>query len=350
MSERRSDLARNTLSVIFIAGLIAGSFWILRPFLAAFVWAVMIVVATWPIMRRVERLLWGRRGLAVAVMCAALLAILLVPLGIAIDAILSNADQVPDAVARLADAHLPPAPGWLGALPLVGARAAQAWDAVAGAGTTELTARIAPYVRIVVSWFVHRAGSFAVVLVEFLLVVILSAVLYSGGESWGAWVRRFGGRLADAQGERMVVLAGEAIRSVALGVVVTAVVQSLLGGIGLAIAGVPFAAVLTAVMFMLCIAQVGPLVILLAGTAWVYVNAGSGWWMLMLVWSLAVGFMDNVLRPILIRQGADLPLLLIVGGVVGGLVTFGIIGIFVGPVVLAVGYTLLDDWVAGERR
>lgn len=346
----RSDLARITLSVVFLGGLIAGAFWILRPFLAAFVWAAMIVVATWPILVRVQRALWGSRALATGVMCLALLAILLLPLGIALQAILSHADEIPGAATRLLDAHLPAAPSWLAAVPVIGRQAAESWDRVSGAGTTHLADLVGPYVRAAMSWFVYRAGSVAMVLLEFLLIVILSAVLYAGGEAWGAWVCRFGHRLADEQGERMVVLAGQAIRGVALGVVVTAIVQSLLGGLGLLVAGVPFVAILTAIMFMLCIAQIGPLLVLLACTAWVWTHAGSGWGTLMLVWSLAVGFLDNFLRPVLIRQGADLPLLLIVGGVVGGLVSFGIVGIFVGPVLLAVGYTLLDDWVAGQPR
>jgi predicted PurR-regulated permease PerM len=183
-------------------------------------------------------------------------------------------------------------------------------------------------------------------LLQFLLIVILSAVLYAGGEAWAAWARGFARRLADDRGDRMVVLAGQAIRGVALGVVVTALVQSILGGIGLAIVGVPFAGVLTTVMFALCIAQLGPILVLLGATAWAYHSLGAGWGTFMLVWALVVGLLDNFLRPILIKRGADLPLLLIFAGVIGGLVAFGIVGIFVGPVVLAVAYTLLDDWVA----
>lgn len=344
--ERRPELARITLSVIFIGGLIAGSLWILQPFLAAFVWAVMIVVATWPILLRAESALRSRT-LAAVVMCVALLAVLLLPLGIAIDAILTHADEIPAAVSRLLEAQLPAAPDWLGDVPLVGPRAADAWNDLAAQDAEQLGKLAWPYLRAATSWFVQRAGSFAMVLVQFVLIVILSAVLYAGGEAWAAWVRRFGARLADEQGERMVVLAGQAIRGVALGVVVTAMVQSLVGGLGIAVAGVPFAPVLTAIMFMLCIAQIGPLLVLLASSAWVYFHLGTGWAVLMLVWSLVVGLMDNFLRPVLIRQGADLPLLLIVGGVLGGLVGFGIVGIFVGPVVLAVAYTLLDDWVTG---
>jgi predicted PurR-regulated permease PerM len=101
-------------------------------------------------------------------------------------------------------------------------------------------------------------------------------------------------------------------------------------------------------MFVLCIAQVGPILVLLAATGWVYLQAGAGWGTFMLVWSLVVGLMDNFVRPALIKRGADLPFLLIFAGVVGGLVSFGVIGIFVGPVILAVAFTLLDDWVAEE--
>ena len=129
------------------------------------------------------------------------------------------------------------------------------------------------------------------------------------------------------------------------GVVVTALIQSSLGGIGLAIAGVPLAGLLTAVMLVLCIAQIGPLLVLLAGTAWLFANGEQGWGSFMLVWSFAVGLMDNFLRPVLIKMGADLPLLLIFAGVIGGLLSFGLIGLFVGPVVLAVTYTLVDNWV-----
>jgi predicted PurR-regulated permease PerM len=159
-------------------------------------------------------------------------------------------------------------------------------------------------------------------------------------------VRRFGRRLAGERGDNVVRLAGQAIRGVALGVVVTALVQSLLGGIGLAVAGVPFAAVLTAVMFMLALAQIGAVPVLLLGLAWLWWKDATTWFFALLVWTVIVGSLDNVLRPILIKKGADLPLLLIFAGVIGGLFAFGLLGLFVGPVILAVAYTLLSAWVA----
>ncbi len=348
MTSQRSELGRITLSVLFIGGLIVGSLWVLAPFLAAFIWATMIVVATWPIMRRLEGAFGGRRAPAVTVMSLGLLAILIVPLGVALQAILGHADELVALLERLPGMHLPAAPAWLGNVPLAGERLLATWNHLAGEGMAELVAQAQPHARAAAAWFAQQAGSFALLLLQFVLIVILSAVLYAGGESWAGWIRRFGRKLADEQGDRMVVLAGQAIRGVALGVVVTALVQSALGGIGLAIAGVPFAGVLTAIMFALCIAQLGPILVLLGATAWVYYSLGVGWGTFLLVWSLVVGFMDNVLRPVLIRRGADLPMLLIFAGVIGGLVAFGIVGIFVGPVVLAVAYTLLDSWVSAE--
>jgi predicted PurR-regulated permease PerM len=183
------------------------------------------------------------------------------------------------------------------------------------------------------------------VFVQFLLTVVLAALMYAGGDSAATTVRRFGQRLAGVYGDNAVVLAGQAIRGVALGVGVTAVVQSGLGGVGLAIAGVPFAGLLTAVMLLLCIAQLGPALVLFPAVAWLFWSDQNGWGIFLLVWALVVVTMDNFLRPVLIKRGADLPLLLIFAGVIGGLLAFGLIGIFVGPVVLAVAYTLLDAWI-----
>ena len=132
---------------------------------------------------------------------------------------------------------------------------------------------------------------------------------------------------------------------------VTAVVQSVLAGVGLAVAGVPYAGLLTVVIFVACLAQIGPVIVLVPALVWLYWSGETGWGTFLVVVTLVVGTLDNVLRPMLIRLGADLPLLLIFAGVIGGLLAFGLVGIFVGPVVLAVAYTLMQSWVGdGHRR
>ena len=147
-------------------------------------------------------------------------------------------------------------------------------------------------------------------------------------------------------------LAGNAVRAVALGVVVTALVQTTLAGVGLAVAGIPHAGLLTAIVLVLCIAQVGPLLVMAGAVIWLYSTGSTGWGTALLIWSVGVISIDNILRPILIKKGADLPLLLIFAGVIGGLIGFGVIGLFIGPAVLAVAYTLTTSWIAeldGDR-
>ena len=127
--------------------------------------------------------------------------------------------------------------------------------------------------------------------------------------------------------------------------------ESFLGGIGLAVAGVPAAALLTAVMFILCVAQLGPGLVLIPTVVWLFWTDQTLWGSVMVVWTIIVGTLDNFIRPILIKKGADLPILLIFAGVIGGLISFGVIGLFIGPVLLAVTYTLLQNWVtAGEEE
>jgi predicted PurR-regulated permease PerM len=349
MTASRNELARVTLSVLFIGALIFSAVWILRPFIAPLIWAAMIVVATWPLMLRVQDRLWRRRAPAVLVMTLALLLVFVVPLTLAITTIVGHADEIIAWARGLGGFQLPSPPQWLRTLPLVGEPAAQLWTTLAAEGTRALALRAEPYVGQIAKWFLAEVGSFGIVFVQFLLTVALAAVLYADGEAWARWMMRFGARLAPTRGEDAVRLAGQAIRGVALGVVVTALLQSLLGGIGLAVAGIPFATVLTALMFMLCIAQVGPVLVLVPAVVWLYWSDSGGWATFLLVWTIFVGTIDNVIRPFLIKQGADLPLLLIFAGVIGGLFAFGLVGIFVGPVVLAVGYTLIDAWV-GEPQ
>jgi predicted PurR-regulated permease PerM len=187
-------------------------------------------------------------------------------------------------------------------------------------------------------------------MVHFLLTVIIAAILYTKGEVVREGLLNFARRLAGRQGEDVTILAAKAVRGVVLGVVVTAIVQAALGGIGLLITGIPAAGFLTAVMLMFCLAQIGPFLVLIPAVIWLYWSGQPVWGTVLLVVSAVAGTVDNVVRPFLIKKGADLPLLLIFSGVIGGLIAFGIIGLFIGPVVLAVTYTLLKAWVLGEVR
>ncbi|WP_157268483.1 AI-2E family transporter YdiK [Azohydromonas aeria] len=339
------DLPRATLGVLFIAALIVGSLWILRPFLGPGIWAAMLVVSTWPLLQRLQRRLWGRRWLAVTVMTLLLVVGLVLPLTLAVGALVAHIDLIGEALRALTAWRPPPAPpAWVSELPFVGTQLRRAWEDAVRLGAGGLLAMLTPYVGNATRWLLAEVGSVGWVLLQFLVTTVLAAVMYATGENWAAALRRFARRLGGTQGEAVVHLAGQAIRGVALGVGLTALVQALFAGIGLGLAGVPLAGLLTLLMFMLCIAQLGALPVLLPAAAWVFWQGATGWGVFLLVWALIATTMDNVIRPVLIRVGADLPLLLIFTGVVGGLLAFGLVGIFIGPVVLAVAYTLLDAW------
>jgi predicted PurR-regulated permease PerM len=340
------DLARTALQLLALGTLIATSVWIVRPFLPALAWAIMIVVATWPLLLHAQAWLGGRRSLAVAVMTIVLLLILVAPLYFGVSAIVENREVVVGWSKSLATFGLPGPPAWVETVPSVGPKLAASWRDLVATGAGELSARLAPYAQKVVLWFAGRLGSVTLLFVQLLLTVIIAAILYANGETAARGADQFARRLAGSRGENAVHLAAQAIRGVALGVVVTAILQSGLAGIGLVIAGVPFATILTALMFVLAVAQIGAAPVLIGAVIWVYTKSGVTWGTTFLVWAIFCGTIDNFVRPMLIRRGADLPLILIFAGVIGGLIAFGVIGLFIGPVVLAVAYTLLVEWVS----
>jgi predicted PurR-regulated permease PerM len=340
----KKDLVRSTLVILILGALLTGCFWILQPFLPALIWASMIVIATWPLLLAVQEKVRGRRP-AVMIMMALLILVFVVPFTLAVSTIVENIPQLTDLGKQVAAFQIPPPPDWVDRVPLVGSQLADYWQKAAAVSPGEITSRISPYLRSMASWLLAQAGSFGMMVLHFILTLVLTALLYRNGEAAAGMVRRLANRIAEERGENSVILAAMAIRAVAQGVVITALVQSVLAGLGLAVVGVPYASLLTALIFMLTIAQIGPGPVLIPATLWLFWKGSSGWGIAMLVWSVLVMGMDGFLRPVLIRRNANLPLLLIFAGVIGGLIAFGIIGLFIGPVLLAVCYTLMTAWI-----
>jgi predicted PurR-regulated permease PerM len=344
-SDRSTDITRVVLFVLVIGVLLAGSVWTLLPFLSGMIWATTIAVATWPTLLKVQQVMWGRRPLAVAVMILLVLLVFIVPFALAISALLDAARHSPAVLSAFLTHGLSPPPDWVATIPVVGKSLVERWQSIAAGGPEALAAAVQPYTRSAAGWAMAATGGIGSTLVLILLTILLLTILYAQGETAARGVLAFARRLGGESGERTVRLAGQAIRGVALGVVVTALVQALLAGIGLWFCGVPHPGFLTAIAFILGIAQLGPMLVLLPSVGWLYWVGTPGWATVLLIWSLPVGALDNVVRPLLIRRGVQLPLLLIIAGVIGGLIRFGMVGLFIGPVVLAATYTLAKDWV-----
>jgi predicted PurR-regulated permease PerM len=348
MATTRLDLARIAFAIFFLVALVGTSIWILRPFLPAVIWATTLVTATWPLMLLFQGWLWRKRSLAVTVMTLLLLLVFVVPLWAAIDMIVRYAGQLKEWAEAVTAMELPSPPTWLERLPVIGDPAARFWHEMVETDFHDLLQRAKPYAGVVTQWLIAALGDVGYVFVQFLLTVAFSAVMYTHGEGAAAAITGFTHRLAGERGVRSARLAAQAIRSVALGVVVTAIVQATIGCLGLLVTGVPFGGLLSAVTFVFCVAQLGPGPVLIPAVIWMYFNRDPLWASVLLAFSVAALTLDNVLRPILIRRGADLPLLLILIGVIGGLLAFGLIGMFIGPTVLAVTYTLAKEWISED--
>ena len=338
-------MTRTTLSVAAIGALIVSTAWIVSPFVSAFLWAVMIVISTWPVLLSLQARLWGKRGMAVLVMTVLLLLVLVVPLGLAVWVLIGNSERIAAWVSSLQEVGLPPPPAWLSGIPLAGDRITAGWAHLSAQGAEGFTAQAAPYVRLFIEWLITQMGGVGSMILHFLITVIMCAVLYTTGETAARGVRKFAVRLAGSNGDRAAVLAAGAIRGVAMGIVVTAFIQVLIAGTGLLVAATPGTPLLCAGILLLCFAQLGPALIMIPAVIWEFYSGPAWSGCILLVFALVSMTIDNVIKPILIKKGADLPLPLIFLGVIGGMITAGIMGIFLGPVILAVTYELLAAWV-----
>jgi predicted PurR-regulated permease PerM len=287
-----------------------------------------------------------RQWLATLIMTTLILLALILPFALAVSTLLDVTNRIPEIVADFTTRGLGPPPEWLANIPAVGAKLTARWQELAAGGRDALIEAAQPYAGAAATWAISITGGLGMVMVNIFLIIILVAILYSQGETAARGALAFGFRLGGERGMDTMRLAAQAVRSVALGVVVTALVQSVLAGLALWLCGIPQAPVLAAVVFMLGIAQLGPLPVMVPAIAWLYWTDHPGAATVLLILAIPIGALDNVLRPILIRRGVQLPMLLIIAGVIGGLIGFGVMGLFVGPVLLAATYTLAKSWVA----
>lgn len=334
--------------VFFILTMMITSFLIIQPFIIGLCWSVMVVITTWPLFIKLQNMLWGKRILAVIVMILLLILFFVIPIALLVNSVLINSEPLIAWASSPANMHFPKME-WLNSIPLIGIKIYNNWHSLVEGGVNAFLEKLRPYVGEATTWFVAQAANLWRFIVHLILMVLFSVLFYFNGEKFAQSIRRFAVRLADTKGDYVVVLAAQSIRAVALGLVVTALIQSFLGGIALAIAGIPYATLLTVLMFILCVIQLGTLLVLIPVIIWLYWSGDTTWGSILLVWSGILGTFDAVLRSVLICRSADLPMILILFGVIGGLLSLGMIGLFIGPVILAVSYSLILAWINEEN-
>jgi len=334
----------STLTLVVLAILIVGCFLVLQPFLTAIVWAAILCTTMWPLFRRVSAWLGGRRSLAAAAMVALIAVTMLAPFVIAGVTLAENADRVGAAV-RLAIANGPPdPPPWVAGLPLVGESVAATWATFAH-DTAGLLDEAHTYIEPARKVLLEAGKTVLGGLVQLALSVFIAFFFFRDGEAIIERARGALERLAGERGHRLSTVATLTVRGVVVGLLGTALAQGVLMAIGLLLVGVKAAPLLGLVTFFLSPVPVGPpLVWIPAGLLLLQQGAiGSGTFILL--WGLlVVSTVDNILKPLIISRGSDLPFVLVLLGVLGGAVAFGFIGVFLGPVLLAVGAALVREW------
>lgn len=343
---------RNTeylLRIVALSALALGCLLVLQPFVTALLGAAIVCFSTWPVYQYAEQKLHGNRTFAALLMTIALVLLMVLPLMFLASTLSDSITYAVDwARATLAEGA-PALPDWVKNLPMVGGYLDQNWnELVASREKLEaLTIKLMPAVQ-------QGAIKFAVMLgegvVQLSLVAFLAFFFYRDGKALIAWLRSILPRVAGTIAPELLEIVGGTTRSVVYGIVGTAIIQGIVAAIGFLIAGVPAAALLGFLTFILSMAPVGPPLVWIGATVWLAYQHEIGWAIFMAVYGFfAISGVDNVIKPILISRGSSLPFVLVFVGALGGAVAFGFIGIFLGPTLLAVGYALMRHWAQSER-
>jgi len=346
------DIPKRAIQIALGFLLVAGGVLVLWPFIGAVLLAAVVVACTWSFYAGpVLRLTKGRNGRAAALMTLGLTLVVLVPMVGMSAGVIDGAETVVARIKPLVEQGLPAeTPALLKKVPFFGGEIDAAWQRIAG-NRDELNKLVRQVADPVRQGLLSVGSILANGLLQLTLVIFIAFFLYRDGERIGQAMRNGAHRLGGILGDRMLELARGTVIGVMLGIVGTAVAQSVVALIGFLIAGVPGALLLGFATFFLSLIPGGP-VLLWGGAAWwLYDSGQTGWAIFMVLYgTLVISSIDNFVKPILIARGAGISILIIALGVLGGVLVFGFIGIFLGPVLLALSHALINHWTQQEAR
>jgi predicted PurR-regulated permease PerM len=349
MSPRQRRFDR-IVGMLALVALVAGILLVLRPFVSSVLWAIVLTYSTWPVFEHVRSSLRGNSTYAAVAMTALLATVILLPITILGLSLGDSVAPVAEAIRAWWARGLPEPPAWLQGLPLIGTSLHTYW-----AGLTHDSAKLGSEIQRLLEplrhWLLSGGLQIGAGLVYLVLSVVLAFFFYRDGDAAALASARALQRIAGSRAARLTAVAGGTIRSVVYGILGTAFAQAILAATGLWIAGVPGALLWGMLTFFLSVVPVGPPLVWGGAVLWLVSEGSIGWAVFMAVWGFfGISGIDNIIKPYLISRGSRLPFILTLLGVLGGALAFGFIGVFLGPLLLALGYRLLQEWVATEHE
>ncbi|WP_156328223.1 MULTISPECIES: AI-2E family transporter [unclassified Massilia] len=339
-------LMEQLTGVLALVVLVGGALIVVAPFVTALLWGAILAFSTYRPYLRLAGALGGRRAIAAVLIMLAILVLLIGPVVYAGTAFATRVPELVLAVQARLGSGMPTLPNWVIQLPLVGPRLEDAWEAVA-TRNPEVLVRIrqlaAPFFGAVLGAALSVVQGIGLLI----LSVLFAAFFYLSGESLGGALQGAMRRIAGTQAPVLLALIGGTVKGVVYGILGTSLAQAVLCAVGYWIAGLPSPVLLGLLTFFLAVIPGGPLLVIIPGAIWLVQQGAGGWAVFLVVWTLAVGLsIDNVLKPIIIGRSSHVPFILIMLGVLGGAAAFGLLGVFVGPTLLAVAHAVLRDWVS----
>ena len=331
-----------SINVGLVASLVAVCLLILAPFVPVIAWGIIIAVASYPALGRLQSLLKGRGGWATAIWTLLLLALLIVPVVLLAASTVEGARSLAEH-ANEGTFSVPPPPANIESWPLIGAPLNRIWS-VAANSLTEALKMLAPQLKTILPGLLSASAGIGLTVLQFFFSILISGALLAKAQSAQAVTRAFANRLFGERGAEFQNLISSTIRSVTSGILGVALIQTVLAAGGFLVVGLPGAGLWAVIFLVAAVLQIGALV-LIPAVIFVFATATTVKAIIFLIWCIVVGLLDNVLKPLLLGRGAAVPTAVVFLGAIGGFVAMGIIGLFVGAIILSVGYKLFLAWV-----
>ncbi|WP_343192682.1 AI-2E family transporter YdiK [Buchnera aphidicola (Taiwanaphis decaspermi)] len=333
------DLPQFLFSLTFVVLILIGSFFVIKPFLFDLFWSGMIVIITWPIMIKIQKFFFNNRLLSIIFMLLLLILSLFIPVMLLINSFIDNSDVLINRLTIHQFQFLQLS--WLHDIPFFGDELYLNYQKLLSGGMKGIINKIEPYMGKTTKFFVLQIKKISLFLLHICFMLFFCLCFYLKGEKIVKNIKKISIRISPKYGDKIILLSCQVIRSIALGVIVTSLLQTILSGLGLFFSKIPYILLLMSLIFFLCLIQIGPLPILLPLCICLFFNNNSKYGIFLLLWSCLIFFVESLIRSALIKCKIDLPITLILLGVIGGLFSFGMIGLFIGPLLLLISYELL---------